>query len=179
MNPSNAMKILQFEDMRLEYEKGEVWGSIRNGSSAFGDEDGGQIYFLQSNYFAQTEKLYLRINKVQALSKEEAVAEINTETGEWLNQPEDQKIQLLTSNKSHVVLSMKNWDSETFPYDLFSSIIDAKGKEVEKSAIGTYSDEGSSKWNVSFRQSNYTNPLKLELFAYPNYLEGDVKVELK
>ncbi|PIC84018.1 DUF5643 domain-containing protein [Sporosarcina sp. P1] len=179
IDPDNTMKILQFEDMRLEDEKGEVWGSIRNGTTAFGGEDGKYTFFLQSNYFSQPEKLYLRINKVQTLKVEEAFAEVNTETGGWLNQPKDQKIQLLQSNKHHAEFIMKNSGDEEFPFFFIGSAIDANGEEVETPMTGKFREEEATHWNLNFDRTDYVNPLRLELFAYPNYLEGDMKIELK
>ncbi|PID16175.1 hypothetical protein CSV63_05940 [Sporosarcina sp. P34] len=179
IDPANTMKILQFEDIRLEDEKGEVWGAIQNGTTAFGREDGNSTLFLQSNYFSKPKKLYLRINKVQALKAEEAFAEVNTETGEWLNQPKDQKIQLLQSNKHHAEFIMKNVDEVEFPFFFLGSAIDAKGVEVEIPTTGKYGDEEATHWDLNFDRTDYTNPLRLELFAYPNYLEGDIKIELK
>ncbi|WP_301109894.1 DUF4179 domain-containing protein [Sporosarcina sp.] len=180
LDPDNPMKILGFEDMRLEDEKGEVWSSIRNGTSAFGEVDGrSQTYFLQSNYFSQPKKLYLRMNKVQAVKQEEAIAEINTETGEWFNQPSDQKIKLLEWDKYHVKLKMPSEAEDAVHHDLFSTITDAAGKEVNNPSTGMYTTEGFDYWDYSFSPTEYQNPLKLELSAYPNYLEGDVKVELK
>jgi len=179
IDPDNTMKILQFEDMRLEDEKGEVWGSIRNGTTASGGEDGKYTFFLQSNYFSKPEKLYLRMNKVQALQAEEAFAEVNTETEEWINQPEDQRIQLLQSNKHHAEFIMKNTGDEEFPFFFIGSAVDANGIEVETPSTGRYSDGEATHWDVNFDRTDYMNPLKLELFAYPNYLEGDIKIELK
>ncbi|PIC86210.1 hypothetical protein CSV72_09485 [Sporosarcina sp. P20a] len=179
IDSANPMKILQFEDMRLEDEKGEVWGSIQNGTTAFGGEDGESTLFLQSNYFSKPEKLYLRINKVQALKAEEAIAEINTETGDWLNQPEDQKIQLVKSDKSHAEFIMVKADHPSFQYDFASAISDAKGIEMHSPSVGMYSSDSIKHWDISFSPTDYTNPLKLEIFAYPNYLEGDIKIELK
>ncbi|GKV64030.1 MULTISPECIES: DUF4179 domain-containing protein [unclassified Sporosarcina] len=180
LDPSNRMKILNFEDMRLEDEKGEVWSSIKNGTTAFGEvDDSRRTYFLQSNYFNQPKKLYLRMNKVQAVRQEDAVAEINTETGEWLNQPADQKIELVESDKYHVELRMPSEGENGVHYDLFSSITDSAGKEVNKTSTGMYTIDGFDHWNISFSPTDHQNPLKLELSAYPNYLEGDVKLELK
>ena len=179
LDPTNSLKILQFEDMRLEDEKGEVWGSIQNGTTAYGGEDGESTYFLQSNYFSQPEKLYLRINKVQALKADQVIAEINTETGEWLNQPEDKKIQLVKSDKFHAEFIMPKADDQSFQHDFASAIEDAEGKEMHSPSVGMYTDEFVKHWDISVSPTEYTNPLKFELYAYPNYLEGDITIELK
>ena len=179
IDSTNPMKILQFEDMRLEDERGEVWGSIQNGTTAYSGDDGEYTFFLQSNYFSKPEKLYLRMNKVQAVKVDEAIAEINTETGEWLNQPEDQKIQLVKSDTHHAEFIMPEAKDQSFPYSFASALEDAKGKEMHSPSIGSYSSEEGKRWDISFSPTTYTNPVKLELFAYPNYLEGDIKIELK
>lgn len=179
LDPANPLKILQFEDMRLEDEKGEVWGSIRNGTSAYSGEDGESTYFLQSNYFSQPEKLYVRINKVQALKADQVIAEINTETGEWLNQPEDNKIQLVKSDKFHAEFIMPTADDDSFQHAFASAIEDAEGKKMHSPSVGMYTDESGKHWDISVSPAEYINPLKFELYAYPNYLEGDITIELK
>lgn len=57
--------------------------------------------------------------------------------------------------------------------------MDANGKEVETPTTEKYSDGEATHWDLNFDQTDYVNPLRVELFAYPNYLEGDVKIELK
>lgn len=178
LDPANDKKILQFEDLRLEDEKGEVWGSIRNGTSGFGGEDGSETLFLQSNYFKEPKKLFLRFNKVQALPQEEAIAEINTETGEWRNPPDDQ-IRLVKSDLHHVEFEMKMNVEDDFPYFLFGLVTDENEKDVDTPSTSVYTDEDAKHWDVSFDRVDYQNPLQLEWFAYPQYLEGDVRIELK
>ena len=56
---------------------------------------GEETYFLQSNYFEEPKELYLRINKLQALDKDEATLVIDTEKGEILNGPKDGRLQIL------------------------------------------------------------------------------------
>lgn len=179
IDPANPMKILQFEDMRLEDEKGEVWGSIQNGTTATWGEDGKYTFYLQSNYFSKPKKLYLRMNTVQAVNADEAIAEIDTETGKWLNQPEDQKIRLVRSDKRHAEFIMPEGKDQSFPYSFASVLEDAEGKELHNPSIGSYGNEEGKHWDISFSRTDYTNPVKLELFAYPNYLEGDIKIEVK
>lgn len=174
---ANSMEILGFEDMRLEDEKGEVWGSIRNGVTGKGRE----IYYLQSNYFEEPKKLYLRINKLQALDKEETTLVIDTEKGEILDGPKDDKLKIKESSRSGVHLVMPNaGDDPTHSYDIISRGIDANGKGIHISSTGMHmDDEGTRHWVMTLDTSDYTNPLHLDLTSYPNYITGDVKVELK
>lgn len=173
---ANTKKILQFEDMRLEDENGEVWGSIMNGVTAMGRE----TYFLQSNYFEQPKRLYLRINKMQAVDKDEATLVVDTNKGEILNGPIDDRLQILEAGQSglHLVMPDKN-GNPMHSYEIISTGVDAKGKEVNISSTGRYVEEGTRHWDMTFGATGYTNPLSFELTSYPNYITGDVKVELK
>lgn len=174
---TNTKKILGFEDMRLEDEHGEVWGSIMNGVTAMGRE----TYFLQSNYFEEAEKLYLRINKMQALDKDEATLVVDTEKGGIINGPKDGRLQILEASKSRLHLVMPDRDGNPMhTYDIISTGKDAKDKEIHISSTGMYVDEeGTRHWDVTFETTDYSNPLSFELTNYPNYITGNVKVELK
>ncbi|WP_252504780.1 DUF4179 domain-containing protein [Sporosarcina sp. Marseille-Q4943] len=174
---TNTKKILKFEDMRLEDEKGEVWGAIENGVVSSGDD----TYFLQSNYFEEPKELYLRINKMQALDKNEATLVVDTDKGEILNGPKDDKLKIKESSRSGLHLIMPNaGDDPTHSYDIISTGKDANGKKINIPSTGMYMDEeGTRHWDMTFETSNYTNPLHLELAFYPNYITGNVKVELQ
>ncbi|MDW0116674.1 DUF4179 domain-containing protein [Sporosarcina thermotolerans] len=173
---ANTKKILKFEDMRLEDEKGEVWGSIMNGVTAMGSE----TYFLQSNYFEQPKKLYLRINKMQALDKDEATLLVDTEKGQILDGPKDGKLQILSASKAglHIIMPDSGGD-QYHSYDIFSTGIDANGKEIYISSTGMYMEEEIRHWDMTFETTDYTNPLRFDLTNYPNYITGNVKVEVK
>jgi hypothetical protein len=173
---SNTKKILGFEDMRLEDENGEVWGSIENGVSGMGGN-----LFLQSNYFEEPKELYFRINKLQTLDKDETTLVIDTEKGEILNGPKDGKLKIKDSSKSGMHLVMPNAGGDPLhSYDIISIGKDANGEEIRISSTWMHMDEeGTRHWNMTFETTDYTNPLRLELTSYPNYITGDVKVELK
>lgn len=179
-NPDNTMKILQFEDIRLEDQNGEVWGSIMNGISSRGeDENGDYIYFLQSNYFETPEELYLRINKMQAVDKEDASLVINTEKGLLVNSPNDDNLELISSSRSGFEFTFKTPPEEEFNYSFGAGLTDANGKKVDVASEGmTFKENNMRSWTVDIRDNGYTNPVKMELFAYPNYITGDVKIKL-
>lgn len=72
LDKNNTMELLQFEDMRIEDDEGEVWSQIQNGfSGRSNEEEDMEIYYLQSNYFEQPEKMVLKFNKMQALPGED------------------------------------------------------------------------------------------------------------
>ncbi len=180
-DPKNSKKILQFEDMRLEDENGEVWGSIVNGASGRVVSDTEKIYYLQSNYFEKPKELFLHINKLQALDKDEAVVIINTEENELLKSPKDGNLDLGDTNKSRADLFINEMKDDDFNFDLASSVKDANGKLIGTPSVSMYydSEKNENHWSIEFESTDYKNPLHLELFAYPNFIEGDVKVEIK
>lgn len=179
LNPANSMKILQFEDMRLEDENGEVWGSILNGLTSTGGNDGqSTTYLLQSNYFEQPEGLYLRINSVQALPNDEAYIVFDTEKNELISGPKDGRFTMENATKKEATFVLTGTQDEEHHYGLEKSITDAEGKELYPSSGSTSPRENETVQTIEFETTDYTNPLRLELFAYPNRIEGDVKVKL-
>jgi hypothetical protein len=180
-DPANTKKILQFEDMRLEDENGEIWSSISNGVSAQGDIDDGEvIYFLQSNYFEKPEELYLRINKIQAVDLDDAYFLVDTDKKALLHRPKDGRLDLVKASRTGFELNMKIDQQQEHPYGIDKKITDADGAlmNLQHSGISD-SHEGVKTIDIAFEDNGYSNPVKVELFAYPNYINGDVKIELK
>ena len=181
INPNNSKKILQFSDLRLEDENGEVWGSSLSGISGRGIGEHEQIIFLQSNYFEKPKELYLRINKLQALNKDEATVIIDTEKNILLNSPSDGRLKLAESNKSHIdVFLSQAEEDEHFSFTTYK-IKDANGKLIQSpsSAMLYASGEMESHFVVDLETTDYKNPIQLEIDNYPNYIDGNVKIELK
>lgn len=178
-DPANTKKILHFEDMRLEDQNGEIWSSISNGISAHGDIDDGElIYFLQSNYFEKPEELYLRINKMQAVDREDAYFLVDTDKNFLVHSPKDGRLELVKSSRTGFEINMK-MDQE-FPYGIDKKVTDASGAPLELQHSGISSiHEGVQTIDIGLKDNGYTNPVKVELFAYPNYINGEVKVEIK
>lgn len=177
-DPANTKEILGFEDMRLENEKGEVWSSIANGVVNTTLSKYEKLYYLQSNYFEKPKNLYLRINKLMAIDKEEAMVIVNTETNTLINSPKDDRLKLGKTSKSQVEFSMDS-NSEEDPNGLFHTAIDADGKELSIPKIERRGSHKEMNWILSFDNTMYKNPLKFGLAAYPNYIKGDIKVKLK
>ncbi|TAA72366.1 DUF4179 domain-containing protein [Planococcus salinarum] len=180
-DPDNTKKILQFEDIRLEDEDGESWSSIANGFSASGEaEDGEIVYYLQSNYFETPEKLYLRINKMQAVDIEDSYFLVDTDKNLLLHSPKDGQLELIESNRSGIEMILKRKDQPDHTYGIDKKITDADGELLDIQSSGISSGyEGKQDISIDINDNGYTNPVRVDLFAYPNYINGDVKIELK
>lgn len=180
LNPENSKKILNFTDLRLEDENGEIWGS-RGGISGSGVGELEQTIYLQSNYFEQPKELYLRVNKLQAINQDEAIVVVDTEKNILLNSPHDGRLQLGDTNKKQANFFLTQAEEQDYNFDLTSKIQDAKGKIIHSPSSSMRYDAGKmeSSSSINFETTDYENPLQFELSAYPNYIEGDVKLELK
>ena len=181
INPNNSKKILKFPDIRLEDENGEVWGSSLSGISGSGIGELEQVIFLQSNYFEKPKELYLRINKLQALNKDEATVIIDSEKNILLNSPNDGRLKLAESSKSHVDLFLtQTEEDEHFSLTTYK-IVDANGKLIRSPSSSMQYDSGNkeSHFVVDLETTDYINPIHLEIDNYPKYIDGNVKIELK
>ncbi|WP_040228430.1 DUF4179 domain-containing protein [Bhargavaea cecembensis] len=180
---ANTMDILQFEDMRIENGKGETWSSITDGMTATEDEDGTQIYFLQSNYFEQPDLMIFRMNKMQAIDKDEQFI-VDTGTGEVIQTPSDGKLEVTAAVPLRIETKLRT-DGE-FGYGYLKSAADANGKAIDLSSAGlwySHDEEGEDRRytynDLNFTDANYANPVTVSFFAYPNYIKGDVTLRLE
>lgn len=178
---NNTKKILQFEDIRLEDENGEAWSSIANGISASGEsEDGEIVYYLQSNYFETPKELYLRINRMQAVDNEDSYFLVDTDKNLLLHRPKDGRLELIDSNRSGIEMILHREDERDHTYGIDKKVTDANGKSLDLSSSGISSGyEGKQDISIAINDKGYVNPVRVDLFAYPNYINGDVKIELK
>ncbi|WP_391119780.1 DUF4179 domain-containing protein [Psychrobacillus sp. L3] len=180
-NEQNEMEILQFEDMRIEDEKGEVWSSIQNGASGFGGVGNKErTYFLQSNYFKEPKKLYFKFDKVQALPKDESYLLIDMEKKEVLNKPSDGKLEVMNINNNSVEVKIPQI-KEDHMYSLFGDAKNANGERIDTPSQSMHGDaDGEYNYTtIELDSKNIVNPIKLYFYSYPNHLNGSVSVQIK
>lgn len=175
-DPDNSMDILQYEDLRIEDGNGEAWSRIANGMTATQDEDGTDIYFLQSNYFEQPALMTFRMNRMQAIDKTERLV-VDTLTGEVLETPSDGKLEV--TELSPTLVETKLETGSDFGYGYLGNAVDANGKMVDLSSGGSWQIGEYSYNDLRFTNGDYVNPITINFFAYPNYIEGDVTIRLE
>ena len=173
----NAMKILNFEDMRIEDEKGEVWSKIQNGVNGLGPGENEQILYLQSNYFEQPKQLHFKFNKIQALPKEESFLLVDLETKKVLKQPSVGKIEVSKITQNNIEIGMPA-GKEEFNFFLFSSVENENGESIETTGQSAWRDTEYNYYGISFTPAQFAKPLRIDFFAYPNYINGDIDIEL-
>ncbi|PWW29602.1 uncharacterized protein DUF4179 [Cytobacillus oceanisediminis] len=180
-DPNNSKKIFEFQDIRLVDENGESWTKISNGITASHVSDNEDILYLQSNYFKEPKELYLAINKIQAVDKDEAYVLVDTDKKEILKQPKGSKLSHVGWEDDMLMFTLDT--SEEFNYMIFNGIKDAEGKGIFGD-MGTSYREEENKQVVgislpSKEEADYKNPLRLELSFFPAWIEGDVKLRVK
>ena len=175
-DPDNTMDILQYEDLRIEDGNGEAWSRIANGMTATQEEDGTDVYFLQSNYFEQPDLITFRMNRMQAIDKTERLV-VNTLTGEVLETPSDGKLEV--TELSPTLVETKLRTGPEFGYGYLGSAVDADGKTIDLSSGGSWQIGEYSYNDLRFTNGDYVNPITIGFFAYPNYIGGDVTIRLE
>ncbi|MFD4706803.1 DUF4179 domain-containing protein [Gottfriedia sp. NPDC058432] len=178
MDPNNTKKILDFTDFELLDQNGEVWSKITNGTTANILSDNERIIYLQSNYFKDPKELYLVINKLQAVDKDEEYILVDTEKQQILKQPKGNYLTDLKKEESELKFTLNT--KKEFHYSLVESIFDANGKVVQTSSESQeYDDGGKQVVGITISTKDYVNPLKLKLAFYPEYIQGDAKIRIK
>ncbi|MBE1556484.1 DUF5643 domain-containing protein [Sporosarcina limicola] len=179
LDPANTKKIFRFEDLRLVDDKGETWAIITNGIASSGSLDDDEvIYHLESNYFEQVDGLSLVFNKLMALDKVEAHLLIDTDKRVILEQPADQRYSVLQMKKGYFEFLLKA--EKGYHTGPFNSFIDAEGKEINFTSGGfSRSEDETVEITASFPYESFVNPIKLPLYGYPQWIEGDVKIKIK
>ncbi|MGO1059920.1 DUF4179 domain-containing protein [Planococcus sp. FY231025] len=179
-DPANSKKILHIEDLRLEDENGEIWGSARNGRSSHGEPGEKMVYYLQSNYFKEPEELHLRFNELQAVDKGEASLLVDVEKQQLLRSPSDGQLNLAEADKKTVRFVLNGLPEKEFNYGLISEIVDADGKKLHVSSESmAFKENNEREWLIELENVQYKNPIKMKLFAYPSYITGEGDIELE
>ena len=180
MDPNNRKRLLGFDDLRLVDENGETWNKINNGITANGISPDESILYLQSNYFREPKELYLVLNKLQAVDKDEASVVVDTEKRQILKQPKGGFLSNLRVEGNDLIFDLHTEkEFNAFP---FTTITDANGKVInsESSFLHTRNMKGITELGVDISNlKNQPNPISLELTAYPSWIRGNVKVKVK
>ncbi|WP_066306668.1 DUF4179 domain-containing protein [Bacillus sp. FJAT-29814] len=180
MDPQNSKRILNFEDLRLVDENGEAWNKINNGiiSSQISPDEA--IVYLQSNYFKQPKELYLVLNKLQAVNKDEVFVVVDTEKQEILKQPKENYFSELRVEQDAIYFHFK--PGKEFNYFLFTRKMDGNGEEIASEWGSSQSgfENGTMEIGVNIPSpQNQINPISLELVYFPSWIKGDYKLRIK
>jgi len=182
-DPTNTKKLFYFDDIRIEDEKGETFGTINNGILASNISEDRLVLYFQSNYFRKPNQLYLRANTIRALDKSKLEVQIDLDSKELLSRPEERLtfVDAGTSQRDGqgvLVFRLNNDDplDENRQFHLFDSRYkDASGQSFESNQTGSSGDE----FQYYIKKADYKGPLTLTIVDYPSRIRGDINLRIK
>ncbi|WP_165822566.1 DUF4179 domain-containing protein [Paenibacillus montanisoli] len=182
-DPANTKKLFYFDDIRIEDEKGETFGTIINGISASNISETKEVLYFQSNYFSKPEKLYLRASSIRAMDKNKLEVQVDLDRKKLLFRPDDRLtlVDVGTSSENGQGVLVFRLDNdhpldEHRQYHLFSSTYkDASGKQFESNMTGSTENE----FQYYIRKAEYKSPLTLYVEDYPSRILGDINLRIK
>ena len=194
-DPNNSKKLLSFENLYIEDDKG-VFSAIANGISATHSDDNSIILYFQSNYFNDSESIIIKGGKFSALDKGSNYIIFDPANKEILSKPNN-RIEFLEHVKNYYDSS--DVSARESSYEFLVKYNDT-GEEIGHmhGLFGSiyiddilYHSSGSS---TSQREDGFVyhgiiidaednipldSPWKIMLNYYPEYIEGTFEVKVK
>jgi hypothetical protein len=179
-DPTNTKKILNLDDLRLVDENGEVWNKVNNGVTGTTISENEHIIYLQSNYFRQPKELYLALNKVQAVERDEEFIMVDVEAEKILKQPKGDYLREVKVEGGYLHLTMVT--EEPFSNYIFGRVFDSEGTELQSGSFtrGTREDIGETNFGIQIEKlEQLKGTVSVEINSFPSWIEEDVKIRLK
>jgi hypothetical protein len=187
-DPVNTKRIFDFDQLRLVDEKGQTFAFWGNGVPSRPDGENRVVYNLESYYFAEPQKLYLKADGIRALEKENLQVIIDAKKGTLIQAPDSRlRLEALRQNGNVVgmdfLLAVEQQDENRF-ISFMHELKDDRGNEYEldsgSSSSGKY--KNIQEYSEHFKRntskgmpSTYT----FTLTNYPTRLQGDFSVQVK
>ncbi|MGE7981450.1 DUF4179 domain-containing protein [Solibacillus sp. NPDC093137] len=173
-DPTNTMQIVALDNISLELKNGSKRELIRNGLVGSGSfREGKYTFYLQSNYFYDSDELIVRIGELQAIPTGEDYIEVDFKTKEVLFKPDfiDWDIKVVGND---VYLNVPVKDDHDRQHLFPAEKEDGKSLESEGSSYFTSAHEG-------FNYREYYEPYNGRAKLWINYIDNPIAtdVELK
>lgn len=180
MNSDNTKQLLNFEDLRLVDGNGETWGKIVNGVTGNVLSDEEQIIYLQSNYFRDPTELYLEINNIQAVDKEDLMVVVDPKKEEIIHQPKGNLLNKVKVKGGYLVFEMDSGEDSEHPEFGFVSVYDEDGASISSMSSFQRQTGDMIEVGVAIDDLSALNGLiSLEISHYPTWIKGDEKIKIK
>ncbi|MGM8213144.1 DUF4179 domain-containing protein [Virgibacillus sp. W0430] len=179
-DPENTKKLVDFPDLHLVNEDGEIWGKLVNGLTTRHIDEHEKIIYLQSNYFKDPEKLYLSFKRIQAINKSESSVVVDLKEEKVIKQPSGNKFSEFQVIGNELLFTMGPQDE--FPFGLFGKVMDSNNKELNVRSMGYHfnTEEKVNKYSVTIEGlSVLQSPITLELEFYPKWIWIDEDIQLR
>ena len=184
MDPNNTKELLTFEDLHIVDETGERWDRNTIGPTVENLSSYERVIHLQSNYFRNPDDLYLVADRIQALEKEETIVEVDLDKERIIQQPPGEIQMDVKMEDGYIIFTHPSVDTEEIVNDIsFGTIKDQDGNLVESnSAYFTVdaNNSGETEYGIQINNvSDLNGPLYFEIIAYPNWIDGDIKIPIR
>ncbi|MFS0554303.1 DUF4179 domain-containing protein [Brevibacillus sp. 179-C9.3 HS] len=188
-DPANKKHVFDFDKLRVVNEKGQTFAFWGNGVPVRDNGENGKVYHLESIYFVESEKLYLKANGIRALDKDQLQVVIDAKNGTLTKVPND-RLQLKALRQVDDVVGM-DFSLKVPSQDYHSHIslgnglIDDLGNEydyVQGTSSSASDDESIQNYSLLYkRKTNKGTPSHYSfiLSSYPERLQGTFSVEIK
>ena len=171
-DPSNTMQIVALDDISLELKNGNKRELIRNGLVGSGSfRDGQYTFYLQSNYFYDSDELTVRIDEIQAVPKGEDYIEVDFTTKEVLYKPD-----------------FIDWDIKVVDNDVYLNA-PVKGNHGRQHLFPSEKKDGTmleSKGNSfypsdheGYNYRNYYEPYNGKAKLWINYIDNPIATDIE
>lgn len=179
----NTKKLFSFDDIRIEDEQGDTFGTIKNGVSATAIDENRQILYFESNYFSKPKQLYLRASSIRALDKNKLEVQVDLDRKELISRPDERLLLEEVGPREEgdqmiLVFKMSNEDplDKNRQYHFIQSDFkDASGKSFYSKQSGSSADE----FFLYINKEDYVSPLTLTIADYPTRIHGDINLRIK
>ena len=179
IDPTNTKKILDFEDIRIYDENGEIWGKIKNGFVGYGEStDKSFSLLLESNYFRLPKNITIEFQEIEAIDKEDQYIVVDLEKKKVLSQPKNMNLELLdVKDTFEIVYKVPRYKKQEHIHaGVLGDLIDANNKVFHPYSTWLSGQKDSHKmgqfYNVEYGVSVPESPVKIEIARYEQYLNG-------
>jgi len=194
-DPNNTKKLLSFEDLYIEDDKG-VFSSIANGITASHIDENGIVLYFQSNYFNSSESIVIKGGKFSALDKGTDYIIFDPVEKEILYRPND-KVEFLeyqngyydsydgSAREAMYEFTVKYNDTGEeigHMHGLFGSIFVDDVKYYSSGSSSSDRGDGFVYHGIQINEDDsipLDKPWKIMLNYFPEYIEGNFEIKVK
>ncbi len=189
-DPNNTQQIFGFDDLRLVDEKGGTWATISDGFSSSSKSDDHVVVYLESNYFAEPKKLFLKASGIRALEKTKLDVVVDLNRRSLIKSPsprlqlkevrtqgdavgldfELEKDVVLDNRKSYSYFHHEALDSAGNRYEFREGSSSVNASAVESIALTMVPTE---------TKKGVADTLSLRISDYPTRLHGSIDLQIK
>lgn len=184
IDPTNTKKILDFEDIRIYDEDGEIWGQIKNGFVGYGEyTDKSFSLLLESNYFRLPKNITIEFREIEAIDKADQYIVVDLEKKKVLSQPQNLDLKLLEVEDTFEIVYKIPPYKKQVQDGVLGDLIDANNKVFHPYSTWFSGHKDYLKigqfYDVEYGASVPKSPVKIEIARYEQYLNGVGRINVQ